>query len=56
MQKHTRKRTNDSSCDASGDLFSLNESPIIQKESNAKGKKKNSFVFVESMLDEFEPK
>ena len=35
----------DSSCDVSGDIFNLNESPIMQKDSNAQENKKRGVLF-----------
>ena len=42
-------------CDISENAFKCNESIIMQKDKQEKVKKNISFVFSESMLDEFDP-
>ena len=42
-------------CDISENSFKCNESIIMQKDKQEKVKKNISFVFSESMLDEFDP-
>ena len=57
LQKHMKSHhTKESSCDISDNAFKCNESIILHKDKEEKVKKNRSFVFSESMLDEFDPK